>query len=92
LKLIDLAKDYVLTDNTHARAIGVIAHCILYVQSGSIPAVIAWFGLAVGFVTSIGIVVNFVSGFSTVYVVGMFSMMFFETVFGGWLLLFSGRA
>ena len=70
-------------------AIGVVAHCVLFVQSGSIPSLIAWFGLMAEVVTLSGILVYFASGFSTVYVIGMFSMMFFELVLGGWLLLFS---
>lgn len=69
--------------------IGALAYCIMFVQSGAIPSMIAWLGLVAGIFTVIGILVNFASGFSTVYVIGMLSMMVFEVLFGGWLLFFS---
>lgn len=69
--------------------IGALAYCIMFVQSGAIPSMIAWLGLVSAIITIIGILVNFASGFGTVYVIGMLSMMVFEVVFGGWLLFFS---
>lgn len=69
--------------------IGALAYCIMFVQSGVIPSTIAWLGLAAGLISALGILVNFASGFGTVYVVGMLSMMVFEVAFGGWLLFFS---
>lgn len=72
-------------------AIGALAYCIMFVQSVAVPSMIAWLGLAAGIVTAIGILVNFASGYGTVYVIGMLSMMVFEVVFGGWLLFFSSN-
>ena len=112
LRLLDLAKEYALTDsnkeslrllgdhilqikNTRVDlgllllSIGALVYCILFVQSGSIPSMIAWLGLAAGIISAIGILVKFASGFGTVAVIGMLSMMVFEIVFGGWLLFFS---
>ena len=70
-------------------AVGALAYCIMFGQSNVIPSMIAWLGLAAGVITVIGILVKFASGFGTVYVIGMLSMMIFEVVFGGWLLFFS---
>ena len=112
LRLLDLAKEYALTDSNkeslrllgdqilqtkNARfllgllllGIGAFAYSLMFVQSGAIPSMIAWLGLVAGIVTVIGILVNFASGFGTVYVIGMLSMMVFEVIFGGWLLFFS---
>lgn len=72
-------------------AIGALAYCISFVQSGAVPSMIAWLGLAAGIVTAIGILVKFASGYGTVYVIGMLSMMVFEVVFGGWLLISSPK-
>lgn len=71
--------------------IGALAYCISFVQSGAVPSMIAWLGLAAGVITAIGILVKFASGYGTVYVIGMFSMMVFEVVFGGWLLTSSPK-
>jgi len=68
---------------------GAIAYCLMFLQSGVIPSMIAWLGLVAGIFTVIGILVNFAFGFGTVYVIGMLSMMVFEVIFGGWLLFFS---
>lgn len=112
LRLLDLAKEYALTDSNKENlrllgdhilqmkstrvdlgllllSIGAFAYCILFVQSGSIPSMIAWLGLAAGIISAIGIIVKSVSGFGAVAVIGMLSMMVFEIVFGGWLLFFS---
>jgi len=70
--------------------IGALTYCIMFLQSGAIPSTIAWLGLVAGILTVIGILVNFTSGFGTVYVIGMLSMMVFEVIFGGWLLFYSG--
>jgi hypothetical protein len=70
-------------------AIGALVYCIMFVQSGAVLSLIAWLGLAAGIVTAIGIFVHFASGYGAVYVIGMLSMMVFEVVFGGWLLLYS---
>lgn len=72
-------------------AIGALAYCISFVQNGAVPSMIAWIGLAAGIITAIGILVKFVSGYSTVYMIGMLSMMVFEVVFGGWLLIYSSK-
>jgi len=69
--------------------IGALAYCIMFVQSGAVPSMIAWLGLAAGTVTATGILIKFASGFGTVYIFGMLSMMIFEVMFGGWLLFFS---
>ena len=71
--------------------IGALAYCIIFVQSGAVPPMIAWLGLAAGVATAIGILVNFASGYGTLYVIGMLSMMVFEVVFGGWLLISSPK-
>jgi hypothetical protein len=70
-------------------AIGALAYCISFVQSGAVPSMIAWLGLAAGIISAIGILVKFASGYGTVYAIGLLSMMVFEVVFGGWLLFFS---
>ena len=72
-------------------SIGALVYCISFVQSGAVPSMIAWLGLAAGVATAIGILVKFASGFGTVAVVGMLSMMVFEVVFGGWLLISSSK-
>lgn len=72
-------------------SIGALAYCIMFVQSGAIPSMIAWLGLAAGVISAIGILVKFASGFGTVYAIGLLSMMVFEVVFGGWLLFFSSK-
>ena len=69
-------------------SIGALAYCIMFVQSGAVPSMIAWLGLAAGIISAIGILVKFASGYGTVYVIGMLSIMVFEVVFGGWLLLY----
>ena len=72
-------------------AIGALAYCISFVQSGAVPSMIAWLGLAAGIIAAVGIIVKFASGYGTVYVIGMLSMMVFEVVFGGWLLISSPK-
>ena len=72
-------------------AIGALAYCISFVQSGAVPSMIAWLGLAAGIIAAVGILVKFASGYGTVYVIGMLSMMVFEVVFGGWLLISSPK-
>jgi hypothetical protein len=72
-------------------SIGALAYCISFVQSGAVPSLIAWLGLAAGIISAIGILVKFASGFGTVAVIGMLSMMVFEVVFGGWLLISSHK-
>ena len=59
-------------------AIGALAYCISFVQSGAVPSMIAWLGLAAGIIAAVGILVKFASGYGTVYVIGMLSMMVFE--------------
>jgi hypothetical protein len=70
-------------------SIGAIAYCISFVQSGAVPSMIAWLGLAAGILSAIGILIKFASGFSALAVIGMVLMMVFEVTFGGWLLFFS---
>ena len=70
-------------------SIGAIAYCISFVQSGAVPSMIAWLGLAAGIISAIGILIKFASGFSALAVIGMVLMMVFEVTFGGWLLFFS---
>ena len=70
-------------------SIGAIAYCVSFVQSGAVPSMIAWLGLAAGIISAIGILVKFASGFSALAVIGMVLMMVFEVTFGGWLLFFS---
>jgi len=70
-------------------SIGAIAYCFSFVQSGEVPSLIAWMGLAAGIISAIGILIKFASGFSTLAVIGMVLMMVFEVTFGGWLLFFS---
>ena len=70
-------------------SIGAIAYCISFVQSGAVPPMIAWLGLAAGILSAVGILIKFASGFSALAVIGMVLMMVFEMTFGGWLLFFS---
>jgi len=70
-------------------SIGAIAYCILFIQNGAVPTMIAWLGLAAGIISAIGILIKFASGFSALAVIGMILMMIFEVTFGGWLLFFS---
>jgi hypothetical protein len=70
-------------------AIGAIAYCYSFVQSGAVPPVIAWLGLAAGIISVTGILIKFASGFSALAVIGMVLMMVFEVTFGGWLIIFS---
>jgi len=70
-------------------SIGAIAYCVSFVQSGAVPSMIAWLGLAAGTISTIGILIKFSSGFGTVAVIGMVLMMAFEVLFGGWLLFYS---
>lgn len=114
LSLIDMAKEYALTDSNKESlrllgdqilqtkntgvdlgllflSIGAIAYCISFVQSGAVPSMIAWLGLAAGIISAIGILIKFASGFGTVAVIGMLLMMVFEVVFGGWLLISSPK-
>jgi hypothetical protein len=70
-------------------SIGAIAYCVSFVQSGAVPSMIAWLGLAAGIISAIGILIKFASGFSASAVIGMVLMMVFEVTFGGWLLFFS---
>ena len=70
-------------------SIGAIAYCISFLQSGAVPSMIAWLGLAAGVLSAIGILIKFASGFSALAVIGMVLMMVFEITFGGWLLFFS---
>lgn len=70
-------------------AIGAAAYCLILVQNGVAPSKIAWLGLSAGILSSIGILVKLFIGFSPLAMVGMVLMMVFETLFGGWLLLYS---
>jgi hypothetical protein len=70
-------------------SVGAIAYCISFLQSGAVPSMIAWLGLAAGVLSAIGILIKFASGFSALAVIGMVLMMVFEITFGGWLLFFS---
>jgi hypothetical protein len=70
-------------------SIGAIAYCISFIQSGAVPSMIAWLGLAAGIISAIGILAKLGSGFSAMAVIGMVLMMVFEVAFGGWLLFFS---
>jgi len=70
-------------------SIGAIFYCVSFVQSGAVPSMIAWLGLAAGIISAIGILIKFASGFSALAVIGMVLMMVFEVTFGGWLLFFS---
>ena len=70
-------------------SIGAIAYCISFVQSGAVPSMIAWLGLAAGILSAIGILIKLASGFSALAMIGMVLMMVFEVTFGGWLLFFS---
>ena len=67
-------------------SIGAIAYCVLFVQSEVVPMKFAWLGLAAGVISTIGILIKFISRFSSLAVIGMFLMMVFEIFFGGWLL------
>jgi hypothetical protein len=112
LKLVDLAREYALSDSKKESlqligdqilrtkntgvdlgllllSIGAIAYCISFIQSGAVPLMIAWLGLAAGIISAIGILIKFAFGFSALAVIGMVLMMVFEVTFGGWLLLFS---
>jgi hypothetical protein len=111
-RLLELSKDYVLTDSNKEAlsvigdqilqiknsrvdlgllflSIGAIAYCLLFIQNGIIPSRIAWLGFAAGIISAIGILAKFLSGFNFIAVIGMVSMMVFETSFAGWLLFFS---
>jgi hypothetical protein len=70
-------------------SIGAIAYCISFVQSGAVPSMIAWLGLAAGIISAIGILIKLASGLSALAVIGMGLMIVFEVTFGGWLLFFS---
>ena len=70
-------------------SIGAIAYGFSFVQSGEVPSMIAWLGLAAGIISAIGILIKFASGFSALAMIGMVLMMVFEVTFGGWLLFFS---
>jgi len=70
-------------------SIGAIAYCFSFVQSGAVPSMFAWLGLAAGVISAVGILIKFVSGFGSVAVIGMVLMMVFEVTFGGWLLFYS---
>jgi hypothetical protein len=70
-------------------SIGAIAYCISFAQSGAVPPMIAWLGLAAGILSAVGILIKFASGFRALAVIGMVMMMVFEVIFGGWLLFFS---
>jgi hypothetical protein len=70
-------------------SIGAIAYCVSFVQSGAVPSMIAWLGLAAGIISATGILIKFASGFSALAVIGMVLMMVFEVIFGGWLLFYS---
>ena len=70
-------------------AFGAIAYCYSFVQSGAVPPMFAWLGLAAGVISAVGILIKFASGFGTVAVIGMVLMMVFEVTFGGWLLFYS---
>jgi hypothetical protein len=72
-------------------SIGAIAYCFLFIKNGVVPSRIAWLGFVAGIVSAIGILAKFVSGFSMIAIIGMISMMVFETSFGGWLLFFSKK-
>ena len=112
LRLIDLAREYALTDNNKESlrllgdqilqtknngvdlgllllSVGAIAYCFSFVQSGAVPSMFAWLGLAAGSLSAVGILIKFASGFDTVAVIGMVLMMAFEVTFGGWLILYS---
>ena len=112
LRLLDIAKEYVLTDSSKAGlrmfgdqilltkntrfmvgllflAIGALTYGILFIQNGAIPSMIAWLGLGAGIISSIGILITFATGFDLIYSIGLVSMMVFEVVFGGWLLIYS---
>jgi len=70
-------------------SIGAIAYCVSFVQSGAVPPMIAWLGLAAGTISAIGILIKLASDFSALAVIGMGLMIVFEVTFGGWLLFFS---
>jgi hypothetical protein len=70
-------------------SIGAIAYCVSFVQSGAVPSMIAWLGLAAGIISATGILIKLASGFSALAVIGMVLMMVFEVIFGGWLLFYS---
>lgn len=112
LRLIDLAREYVLADSNKESirllgdqilrtkntgvdlgllllSIGAIAYCVSFVQSGGVPSMIAWLGLAAGIISAVGILIKFASGFNALAVIGMVLMMVFEVIFGGCLLLYS---
>jgi hypothetical protein len=72
-------------------SIGAIAYCALFIQNGAVPSMIVWLGLAAGIISAVGILIKFDSGFSTLAVIGMVLMMFFEVTFGGWLIFFSHK-
>ena len=72
-------------------AIGALAYCISFIQSGAVPSMMAWLGLAAGIISAIGILVKSASGFGTISVIGMLLMMVFEVAFGGWLLIYSPK-
>ena len=38
-------------------SIGAVAYCISFVQSGAVPSMIAWLGLAAGILSAIGILI-----------------------------------
>lgn len=67
-------------------AVGALAYCISFMQSGAVPSTFAWLGAAAGVISALGILIKFASGFGTISVIGMVMMMVFEVTFGGWLI------
>jgi hypothetical protein len=95
VSLASLGDQILRTKNTNVDlgllllALGAIAYCYSFVQSGATPPMFAWLGLAAGIISAIGILIKFASGFGALGVIGMVLMMAFEVTFGGWLLLYS---
>jgi hypothetical protein len=110
LGLLDLAKEYALSDSNKESlktlgdqilqrkgtgvdigllllAVGALAYCISFLQSGAVPSTFAWLGAAAGVISALGILLKLASGFGAISVIGMVMMMIFEVTFGGWLIL-----
>ena len=56
-------------------AVGALAYCIMFIQSGVAPSMIAGLGAAAGVISALGILLKLASGFGTISVIGMVMMM-----------------
>lgn len=71
-------------------SLGTLSYCILFVISGLVPAVIAWFGIIAVIPYGIGNVMSVLKlKFKGVWSLGGLLILLFELILGIWLLFFS---